>query len=224
MALTLADTAVVATVNVAVVAPALTVTLAGSLADVVLSDSVTTAPPAGAALVNVTVPVEEVPPVTLEGFKVTPESAAGSVIVSSAVLVTPPATALIVATVPVDTAVVVTVNVAVVAPALTVTLAGTVADALLLERATAVPPAGAAPVKVMVPVEELPPTTVVGFNEIPCSAELGDTVKVAVLVTPLRTALIVAFTELVTAVVVTVNVAVNVPAATVTLAGTVAAA
>ena len=87
-----------------------------------------------------------------------------------------------------------------------------------------VPPEGAAPVRVTVPVEELPPTTVVGFNEIPCSAELGDTVRAAVLVTPLRTALIVALTALDTAVVVTVNVPVKLPAATVTLAGTAAAA
>jgi hypothetical protein len=215
---------VVVTVKVAVVAPALTVTLAGTLADELLSERAISAPPAGAALVSVTVPVEEPPPVTVEGFSVTPESAAGSVIVRSDVFVTPPATALIVATVAVDTAVVVTVKVAVVAPALTVTLGGRLADGLLLERATAIPPAGAAPVRVTVPVEELPPTTVVGFNEIPCSAELGDTVRAAVLVTPLKAALIVAVTALVTAVVVTVNVPVKLPAATVTLAGTDAAA
>lgn len=59
------------TVNVALVAPAATVTLAGVLATVVLLlDSVTTAPPAGAAPLSVTVPVEEFPPVTLVGFSV----------------------------------------------------------------------------------------------------------------------------------------------------------
>jgi len=42
------------------------------------------------------------------------------------------------------TAVVVTLKVAVVAPSSTVTLAGTVADGSELERATTVPPAGAA--------------------------------------------------------------------------------
>jgi hypothetical protein len=36
-----------------------------------LLTSVTTAPPAGAALLNVTVPVEGAPPVTLVGFRLT---------------------------------------------------------------------------------------------------------------------------------------------------------
>ena len=58
--------------NVALVAPAATVTLAGTVATaVLLLPSVTTAPPAGAALLNVTVPVEEAPPVTLVGFRLT---------------------------------------------------------------------------------------------------------------------------------------------------------
>jgi hypothetical protein len=64
-----AATALVLTVNVALVAPAATVTLAGTLAAVVLLlESVICAPPAGAAPLNVTVPVEELPPVTLVGF------------------------------------------------------------------------------------------------------------------------------------------------------------
>ena len=70
-------TATVVTVNVALVAPAATVTLVGTVAtDVLLLLSVTTAPPVGAALLNVTVPVEELPPVTLVGFRLTPERAA----------------------------------------------------------------------------------------------------------------------------------------------------
>src|SRR5260221_2558116 len=64
------------------------------------------------------------------------------------------------------TALVLTVNVALVAPAATVTLGGTVAAAvLLLESATVAPPAGAARLSVTVPVEEFPPVTLVGFSE-----------------------------------------------------------
>src|SRR2546422_1062981 len=64
-----AATALVLTVNVALVAPAATVTLEGTLAAaVLLLESVTCAPPAGADPLSVTVPVEEFPPVTLVGF------------------------------------------------------------------------------------------------------------------------------------------------------------
>ena len=85
-------TVTVVTVNVAVVAPAATVTFAGTVADPVLLDSVTIAPPAGAALVSVTVPVDEVPPVTLVGLSASEDSDAGGgggVTVRVAVRVTP---------------------------------------------------------------------------------------------------------------------------------------
>ena len=52
-----AVTVVVATVNVAVVAPAATVTEAGTVAAGVVARQRTTAPPAGAAALSVTVPV-----------------------------------------------------------------------------------------------------------------------------------------------------------------------
>ena len=69
-------TALVLTENVALVAPAAIVTLDGVLAAVVLLlESVTTAPPDGAAPLSVTVPVEDcVPPTTLVGFSVSEES------------------------------------------------------------------------------------------------------------------------------------------------------
>ena len=57
--------------------------------------------------------------------------------------------------VPVATGLVVTVNVAVVAPAATVTLAGTCAAAvLLLDKAITLPPAVAGPDNLTVPVDE----------------------------------------------------------------------
>src|SRR5437870_8763196 len=60
----------VVTVNVALVAPAGTVTAAGTRADEGSSlDSATCAPPPGAMPFSVTVPVEEFPPATVEGSK-----------------------------------------------------------------------------------------------------------------------------------------------------------
>src|SRR5260370_1092097 len=63
-----------------------------------------------------------------------------------------------------STALVLTVNVALVAPAATVTLDGTLAAVLLLESAPTAPQDGAAPLSVAVAVEEFPPTTLVGFS------------------------------------------------------------
>jgi len=71
------------------------------------------------------------------------------------------------------TALVLTENVALVAPAATVTLDGTVAEALLLERFTMAPPLGAAPLRATVPVEEEPPFTLPGLSVTEDSA--GDT-------------------------------------------------
>ena len=63
------------------------------------------------------------------------------------------------------TALVVTEKVAVVAPGGTVRLDGTVATfVLLLKSWTVIPVDGAAPLRVTVPVDELPPTTVDGFK------------------------------------------------------------
>ena len=65
----------------------------------------------------------------------------------------------------VATGLVVTVKVAVVALAATVTFAGTCAAAgLLLARATTAPPVAAGPLSVTVPVVEFPPFTDAGFR------------------------------------------------------------
>jgi len=162
-------TAAVVIANVALVLPAAIVTLAGTVAPVVLLlDSVTTAPPAGAALVSVTVPCGVAPPVTLVGLTETAESDAaggGGETVKTALVVAPPNEPEIVTGVDEATGCVVTVKVLLVLPAATVTLAGTVATAvLLLDIVTTAPPLGAAALSVTVPVEELPPTALVGLT------------------------------------------------------------
>ena len=149
-------TDLVVTVKGALVLPADIVTLAGTVATAVeLLERVTTALPDGAGPVKVTVPVEDVPPSTEVGFKLT-ELRAAAVTVRVAVFVTPWVPEIV--TEALDaTADVVIVKVAVVAPAATVTFGGTCAAAVLLPvRVTTEPPDGAGPVKVTVPVEDVP--------------------------------------------------------------------
>lgn len=62
-------TGIVVTVNWALVAPAGTVTLVGTCAEPLLSDSVTDTPPAGAGPLRVTVAVDELPPTTDVGLR-----------------------------------------------------------------------------------------------------------------------------------------------------------
>jgi hypothetical protein len=91
---------------------------------------------------------------------VTRAGAAEGVTVSEAEALVP-AAAVIVEVAAGVTVRVVTVKVASVVPGATVMLEGTVAMApLLLDSVTSVPPAGAAALRVTVPVDELPPTTV----------------------------------------------------------------
>src|SRR5712692_6614873 len=229
-----AVTDTVVTVNVALVAPAGTVTLppTGTLTTALLLERVTSAPPVGAVALNVTVATEELPPTTLVGFSAKPDTVrggggAGGETVSRAVLVTPPKEAEMVAEVDAVTDTVVTLNVVLVLPAGMVTLpiAGTLATAvLLLKRVTTAPPVGAAALKVTVPVEDAGPTTLVGLSASVGSVTGGggagsETVSRAVLVRPPKEAEIVMVVDAVTEVVVTLKLAVVVPAATVTLAG-----
>jgi hypothetical protein len=110
----------VVTVNVALVCPAGTVTLDGTVATrVLLLERLTFAPPEGAAPVSVTVPVELFPPLTLVGFNVSVESVTlplAGLMVSEACCELLPSVAVMVAVVAVVTEVVVTLNVADVEP------------------------------------------------------------------------------------------------------------
>jgi hypothetical protein len=83
-----AVTGAVVMANVAVFAPAGTVTLAGIVAAALVVVNVTTAPISGAMPFRVTVPVEELPPTSVAGLKVTDDSAA-AVTVRFALFVSP---------------------------------------------------------------------------------------------------------------------------------------
>jgi len=174
---------------------------------------VTWIPPTGAATLKVNVPFEPVPPDTVEGERVTLEML-GMFRVSVADFVVDPSVAVTVPLIWVPTDKVVIVKFAEVVPASTVTLAGTVVEGDMPPPSeTKIPPAGASPLRVTVPVTLFPPTRVAGDR-----LKLVSTgvliVNVAVLETLFSDAVMIALTVLVTAVVVTLNVAVLCPAGT----------
>ena len=186
VAVAFADTALVVMVKLAEVAPAAIITLAGTVAAaVLLLERAITAPPAGAADFNETVPVTLLPPTAELLLSVSVFSAAPGVTIRPAAMVVPPLLPEIVTAVDAVTTFVVTVNVAVVALAATVTLAGTVAAALLLASVTTAPPAGAAAVNVTVPVVEVPPTRLATVNFKALRRIAGVTVKFALTFTTL---------------------------------------
>ena len=136
----------------------------GVLADGELLESEITEPPAGATEASETVAVVVLPPLTVEGFKVSNFSL-GGFIVSVVVFDTPASVADIVATTRVPTATVFIANVAEALPAATNTVAGSVAVFELLERLTVIPKSGAAPVSVTVPADDDPPGMSVGSTD-----------------------------------------------------------
>ena len=154
--------------NVADVAPAGTVTEAGTetIAELPLA-SVTAVPPAGAAADNVTrLPVRVVPAViaVLASWTLA-STGAGGLMVRAAVAVLPPYEAVIVAVTAALTLVVAMVNGAELAPAGMVTVAGTPACGSDDVRFTVAPCAPAVPVSVTAfDVVVAPPTADVGFN------------------------------------------------------------
>jgi hypothetical protein len=132
--------------------------------------------------------------------------------------VAPPLIPEIVTVLDVVTALVATANVAVVLPAGTVTLPGTVATAvLLLDRVTTAPPAGAAALRVTVPVDVPPPPTLVGRRLIDVSVGVPGVTEAARIGSRHRRPEIVTVVDVVTALFATANVAVVPPAGTVTL-------
>ena len=156
-----AETDTVVTLKVTDVAPAGTVTEAGTVAFALFEDKETTSPLGPAGPERVTVPVTVAPPRGAVGVRVRPEIVA-TLTVNVADCELLPRVPVINAEVVVETAVVDTVNVALVAEAAIVTDAGTVVLGSPEVSDTTSPPVGAGPLIVTVPVEEFPPWTAVG--------------------------------------------------------------
>lgn len=222
--LVFAETVRVVTAKVVDVVPAGTVTFVGTVAAARFElVRVTTVPPVAAAPFNVTVAVDVEDPKAVDGARLTEYGIGTAEVVSATVRLPPAFVAVIVVDPVVDASRVGIANVPSVAPAGIVMLAGTVARVgTELVRVTTAPPAGAGAYRVTVPVTDMPPTTLAGDS---VTAETRVvTVRVAVLLTALYVAVRMTVAFVVTVVVVTANVAVVAPWATVTLAGTEAAA
>ena len=161
-----APTAVVDTIKLAAVAPAGTISpVKGRITLGLFTERPIRRPPAGAGPVSVTVPIEYPPPTTDVGAIAKLCKVAGT-IATSAVSLSWPRLAVIVTSVSSATAEVIMPNVAEVAPPGTLIADGRTALALLDDRETISPPAGAGPSKVTVPEASNPP-----------ASELGETVS-----------------------------------------------
>ena len=161
MADTLAATEVVATVNVAVLASAGTVTMEGTDPLVELEVSEIAKPPGPACPFNVSVAVEDTEPTTTLGARLKPVKAAG-LMVMVAIWDEAPCEAVIVAGVAAFTPDVAIVNVAELAPDGMAIVAGTIAEVLLEARLMVTPPEAAVPERLTVPVAAPPEITEVG--------------------------------------------------------------
>ena len=161
LAVAFAATDVVVTVNVALVWPLVTVTEPGAVAAALFEAIRSVNPAGGAGEFSVTVAVELVPPVTLDGESVS-VAGIGAVMLSAALADLPLKLAVMFAVLFVDTPDVYTTNVVLILPPGTMINPGTVAAPLSEESVTFRPWLGAGPVSMIVAVEEPPPMTVVG--------------------------------------------------------------
>jgi hypothetical protein len=180
----LADTSEDVIVKVVDVAPAGTVTVAGTVADALELESETTVPPAGAAPFSVTLfAVDDAPPVTEVGLSVRVDSDGGFTVIAT--LFDDPlyaaTTVMLTAALTVD---VVLENVTEVAAAGITTDAGIDSVGSESESVTTAPPAGAGPFRATLFVVAVRPPT----GEVEASVRLaspsGTTVNVPDLVVP----------------------------------------
>ena len=148
-----AETLPAVAVNVAVLLPAATVTEAGTVSAVLVSEMETDKPPAGAALFNPRVQMVEAPEDTVAGEQLSVEGTAGAMRLKEALAVVLLKVAVSPAVLLVDTVDTDAVKLAVEAPDATVTEAGIVMKALLSDRDTMAPPVGAGAFRVTVQAE-----------------------------------------------------------------------
>lgn len=126
------------------------------------------------------------------GFSDNPDTVTAGLTVRGAVLVMLPCVAVMVTFVVTETGEVVIGKVALLAPAITVTFAGTLAAGSELAKLITTPPVPAAPVSVTVPVDEVPPVTDVGEVATEESeAAGGETASVALFGPPANEAVMV---------------------------------
>ena len=151
VAVVVPETGPAVAVNVLPAEPEATVTVAGAMTAAWFDDRLTVNAEV-AALVSITVHAEVAPGLSTAGVQLSDDRAAGAVRPSENVREPPLRLAVRVALVSLETLAAVAVKFALVEPALTVTEAGTVAEALLLDSVTVPPPVGATAVSVTVQV------------------------------------------------------------------------
>jgi hypothetical protein len=176
------DTDPAVAVKLALLAPFGTETEEGTVSAALLLDRLTAKLPV-AFLLSVTEQEIEAPAATLAGHA-TELNVTGAVSVTENVRVTPFADAVMIAVMSEATAAVEAAKVAAVDDAATVTDAGTVTLALLLDKDTARPPATAGRLRVTVQVDDAGPCTEAGVHDKLLNWGNAETITVSVWVTP----------------------------------------